>query len=424
MLEYGDVHFYLVDRRVRKPARSVIFCCVVLILLTVKMATSCNDWEHLFLCQNSSYNVTSFSFEPTDNWFQTKQEFDRSANALFLSDEQRVFCFQTCLFGLAKSIYIAELRNLQEVTFSNLIIALDARFNLYSPLKTVNLLKLAMGIDESFGHFSLRVELAARDLFYLSTEVQDQLIFDTLLSGIPENMKDFVLDQALEQSNSVLSYTQLIQICKSFELIQLYMSKNVSTSKPMSTNSCQSCKQVVLVFLNTFGDAIENCEKPKMVQSELKVAPTIKQIVTTENSQRAEPHFVDKSCVVAMEYVSPDTLFEAKVFNFEGPAIANLSTQEVHFEQCYVVPSFETIVPVHKLRQDFCSFGSSVQGLNETSHKGHLKANEAVVLQMKDFTKIGDQKNSLVETQNLLSQTHNVTTAMLFDNDEGYFSDN
>lgn len=64
---------------------------------------ACKDWAHLFQRHsNFFYHVCGFSFEIEDNWYQTKVEFEKSANALGLSDIQKVLCLQLyCLDGLA-----------------------------------------------------------------------------------------------------------------------------------------------------------------------------------------------------------------------------------------------------------------------------------------------------------------------------------
>ena len=211
------------------------------------MATVCNDYQHLFSCRNSGYYVRPFSFEPTDNWYQTKLEFLTSANALFLSDHQRVCCFHLCLVGLAKTLYIEVLKQLSNWTFENLIIALDQKFNFYHPLRTANLAKLCLEKNESVGEFGLRVEFEVRDLYYLPTVVQDQLIFDTIMSGVPEPMQQFVLDSTLGQ-RAPLDYMSLIQFCKMYEQIKFFVHYDPDNAAMKNVEKCKQCPKVILLM--------------------------------------------------------------------------------------------------------------------------------------------------------------------------------
>lgn len=221
----------------------------------------CNDWEHILSCKNSSYFVRPFCFESSDNWYQTKSEFTTSANALFLSDYQKVYCFQYCLLGLAKTKYIETLKELQALTFEHLTAALDSKFQFFHPLRSVNLQNLKMKEGESVGEFSLRVELAARDLFYLSYDVQNQLIYDSFLSGITENLREFVLDQAVVNPEAAITFTKLIDLCKKYEHMVWYKTNSAHISKARLSKNCFQCDRVILILSNQSAPVFHNESK-------------------------------------------------------------------------------------------------------------------------------------------------------------------
>ena len=297
-------------------------------------STVCNDFRHLFSCPQSGYYVRKFSYEPADNWYQTKTEFSTNAQALFLSDQQKVYCFFYCLAGLAETIYIETLKQLPERSFENLIAALDKRFNFYHPLRTIEVLKMSMKDTESVGEFCLRVEFAARDLYQLSSVVQDQYILDTILSGIPVPMREFVLDRAMLQ-DVLLDYRSLIQFCKTYEEIQFFTKQYQSDCITTKNERCLKCSKVVLFAY--------------LSQPEIQgfpINPANEQMIFFEESE-VLPHYPislkEKINTPLTEQLLCEELVEVGTINCISPSQAKASICQALPKECCEVLTIPTI---------------------------------------------------------------------------------